>query len=405
MPHQTKVEKTLTELQRLIRRHPSGSAAAAMTRLLPLDVTSGEETYLHPLRDEVAAMKAVQEALLADLHFEHLRKPDDDVWHFVSQCWANPEANKVADFIEEHQQDPFEAVCYIPVEHLSVETAKTVLGIRLLTTNDPALPQARPGINLEKPTGCVAAVSVEGTNYGLMASRARIRASHVLRVMRIALREHLGIHDRQLRFHLGMTYAFDDDRSGWDTRDDAAYELGFGGDLVTLAENQPVSNMPAYPSTDIEKKADIALRWMERAWLAGDPLVALLYLFFALEALPGNKSEGLKAHGLAFRQTMLSHIVDGNFSHPSVTWFLYDRVRSGAVHSEAVPDVDEKTVRSFAWDVRRTLNQYLTLAQSERFARRGHLLTFLECHEDRQQLTDWLHQNGGDVWTLYLDKP
>jgi hypothetical protein len=44
---------------------------------------------------------------------------------------------------------------------------------------------------------------------------------------------------------------------------------------------------------------------MDRARFIGEPLVGLLALFFALEALPRDKSEGLKAYGLAFRQTML----------------------------------------------------------------------------------------------------
>jgi len=90
-----------------------------------------------------------------------------------------------------------------------------------------------------------------------------------------------------------------------------------------------MSALALNPATDVEKKADLALRWMERAWLAGEPLVGLLFLFFALEALLGDKSEGLKAHLLAFRQMMLSHILTGGFSHPNETWFLYEKVRSG----------------------------------------------------------------------------
>jgi hypothetical protein len=224
--------------------------------------------------------------------------------------------------------------------------------------------------------------------------------------MRVALREHRAIHDRQLRFQLGTSYAFDDNLSGWDTRDDEAYDLGIGPsrELVSMAEDQPVSQMPVHPTTDIEKKADLALRWMERAWLIGDPLVALLYLFFALEALLGDKSERLKAHGLAFRQTMLSHIVEGHFPHPNTTWFLYDRVRSGAVHGEDAPNLEWETVQSFAWDVRKTLNQYLTVAKEQGFTRRGRLLRFLDEHADRPQLIAWLRQGGGDIWTAYLSE-
>ena len=49
---------------------------------------------------------------------------------------------------------------------------------------------------------------------------------------------------------------------------------------------------------------------------------------------------------------MLSYIVTGEFACPNTTWFLYDQVRSGAVHGENVPDIDEGTLRSFETTVR-----------------------------------------------------
>jgi hypothetical protein len=86
--------------------------------------------------------------------------------------------------------------------------------------------------------------------------------------------------------------------------------------------------------SDIERKALVAVRWLDRAFLTGDELVALLYRFFALEALLGRKSEGLKAHGLALRQMVLAHAVTGSFPNPNATLLLYDKIRSGAVHGE-----------------------------------------------------------------------
>jgi hypothetical protein len=368
-----------------------------------LELTGGQAQDIALLADEREAITVAKEALLADLSFEHLRRPDDAVWQFVGQCWVDRTTDHVPAFIEKNSLDPLDRICFIPVEHLAVAGAIDVLGLRLLPTNDPHLPKVRQWFSLEKPIGCVAAVPVVGTNYGLMAERAQFLASHALRVMRIALREHFGINDWQLRFRIGMAYVFDDSLSGWHLREDQAFELGLGGDLITMAQDRSVSLMPAHPTTDIGKKADLALRWMERAWFTGEPLVALLYLFFALEALLGDKSEGLKAHGLAFRQTMLSYIVEGNFTHPNQTWFLYDRVRSGAVHGEDTPDVEPKIVHSFAWDVRKALNQYLALAEGQHFTRRGHLLSFLDQHPHRPQLIAWLRQNGGQIWTDYLD--
>jgi hypothetical protein len=158
------------------------------------------------------------------------------------------------------------------------------------------------------------------------------------------------------------------------------------------------------PTTDVEKKADLALRWMERARFAGEPLIALLYLFFALEALLGDKSEGLKADMLAFRQLVLSHIVSGGFREPNTTWFLYDRVRSAAVHGEDPPLVDDATVDSFEWAVRDTLNEFLTLAHDQNIGRRGRLINVLTSHPDVPQLADWIRTNAGSDWNAYLDR-
>jgi len=51
------------------------------------------------------------------------------------------------------------------------------------------------------------------------------------------------------------------------------------------------------------------LGWIERAIFTDGPLVALLYRFFALEALLGDKSSGLKGEQLAFRRATLSRAV------------------------------------------------------------------------------------------------
>jgi hypothetical protein len=375
-----------------------------MNRRLPSELSVGEAQHIGLLADEVAAIERAKEALVDDLRFEHLRSVDDDVWYFVGECWVDRGTDHVPAFIERHAREPMDLVCYSPVEFLSVSSETEALGVHLLPLDDPRIPETGRRFKLEQPVGCVVAVDVRGTNYERMAERARAVASHTLRVLRIALREHLAIHDRQLRFRLGIAYAFADGGSGWKQREDAAYELEFGGELIDLVRSQPISTMSIEPSTDIEKKADLAMRWMERGWLAGEPLVALLYLFFALEALLGDTSEKLKAHGLAFRQAMLSGIVTGSFTHPNQTWFLYDEVRSGAVHGEDVAEVSWDVVQSFAWDVRRALNHYLTLARERGIGKRGRLLKVLDEHPDRPHLIAWLRQNGGCTWTRYLDK-
>ncbi len=130
--------------------------------------------------------------------------------------------------------------------------------------------------------------------------------------------------------------------------------------------------------------------------------MALLYLFFGLEALLGDTSAGLKAPSIAFRQAMLSHLVTGTFPHPSKTYLLYDEVRSAAVHGEDVPNVSEGDVREFDWVTRQTLNEYLTFAKSRGLSRRAQLVNALDTNPNRPKLVDWLRARGGKAWDKYL---
>lgn len=236
-----------------------------------------------------------------------------------------------------------------------------------------------------------------------MAERAKAEASHALRVLRVGLREHPGINNKQLRFRLGTGYAFEDKLAGWRQRDDIAYDLTLSNDL-SLALGRPVATLPSQARNDIERKALLALHWLDKAFLTGDELEALLYRFFALEALLGDKSEGLKAHGLAFREMMLSHLTTGGFRHPSITWFLYDKIRSGAVHGEEVPELDGQVTSGVEGSVRNVLNQYLDLARRRKLTRRGKLLKLLDEHPDRGALIKWLRRNAGPEWSKYLDR-
>ncbi|WP_155547911.1 hypothetical protein [Amycolatopsis camponoti] len=158
------------------------------------------------------------------------------------------------------------------------------------------------------------------------------------------------------------------------------------------------------PSRDIEKKADVALRWIERAAFSTDPLISLLYQFFALEALLGDVSQGLKSAQLAFRSAMLSLVATGEFRHPSTTLMLYEDVRNYAVHGQSMPDVDRTTVRAFAAEVREALCEYLALARARGFSTRGKLTAFLDCHPKGADLVEWIRHYGGDGWEQFLAK-
>lgn len=375
-----------------------------MTRRLPIDLTGSPVGYMTLSADQVDAVNATAELVQADHYFEHLRNPANQLWYFVAQCWLDRQTNHVPAFVAQHKKELMKLTCYLPIDYLKVVTEIEIPGLLLLPVNDPTVPGASGFLSLGPPVGCVAAVDVEGTNFERMAHRARQAATHALRVLRIALRDNPGISYEQLRFRLGTSYAFDRHASGQISQQGIAYELSIAEDQAASVREHVIATLPVHPSTDIEKQVHIAMRWMERAWFADEPLVSMLYLFFSLEATIGDKSARLKAHQLAFRQAMLSHLATGGFSHPNDTWFLYDKVRSGAVHGDDLFDVSWDSARKFAWNVRQTLNNFVTIAERQGFAKRGRLLRFLDRHQDREGLIAWLRVNGGHQWVEYLDR-
>jgi hypothetical protein len=397
--------RVLKRLQGLVRRPPDG-VRTARTGRVPEDIATEAFRSLGLLPDEEEVYQEAQAILLSDLRFEHLerRQVADALWRFLCQCYADRTRDHVPQFIEEHARDVLDVPCYLPIEHLTVETDTDAAGLRLLPATSDVVPQQSGWFVLDPPVGCVAAVGVSGTNYARMAERARLTAEHRLRVLRIALREHPGILDQQLRFTLGEAYAFDDGLSGWTQRPQTAYGLTLAPSLVDLVRNQSVAALPLVPGNKLERKADLAVRWMERASLATEPLARLVYLFFALEALLGDTGEGLKAGVVAFRRAMLGEAVGRGFVHASGTYWLYDKVRSAAVHGSEPPAITDGDVGHFACDVREALADYLRYGKDHGFTRQSQLVDALDHHPDRPQLIAWLRGNGGDMWTKYLDK-
>lgn len=184
-----------------------------------------------------------------------------------------------------------------------------------------------------------------------------------------------------------------------------AYPLELPSDL-TLASvlATAVAGLPPTATRkSINEKALLAVVWLDRAVFTSDPLVATLYRFFALEALLGDTSDGLKSGPLALRQMTLSAIATGRFGNPDDTFLTYEEVRSFAVHGEAAPAVTPEQASLFAGAVRDTLDQYLTIAHQHGFTKRRQLLDLLDNYPGRDALIAWIRENGSDKWGEYLD--
>lgn len=161
---------------------------------------------------------------------------------------------------------------------------------------------------------------------------------------------------------------------------------------------------PTATKKSIDEKALLAMGWLDRAVFASDPLVATLYRFFALEALLGDSSDGLKNGPLALRQMTLSAIAAGGFRNPDDTFLANKEVRSFAVHGEAEPPVTPEHASDFERAVREAYDQYLAVAKERGFTKqRGQLLQLLDNYEDRDELIAWIREHGSAEWGKYLD--
>lgn len=240
----------------------------------------------------------------------------------------------------------------------------------------------------EPNVGGILRASEFGTSPLRIVQRARASAQHALRMLRNGLR--ITVRDapnRQFRFSLGERYALGDGhRAGWELSDDAAWELGVDGAMAARVATLPTARLRIGTSTDVEAHASTALLWADRSLLVADPLVRILYLFFALEALVGDRGSGEKARRTAFRRSMLDHATRGGFRNPHVTYALYDDVRSTAVHGGRAPEVTERDANGLDDDVRRALDQLLDFAASLGEARHSKVMNALDGHADAPEL-------------------
>jgi hypothetical protein len=398
-----KPEKQLPRLAKLVKKTTATSAEEiARTQTVPEDIVptgDGEnEAALTLSRDEERARVETLRSLAADLRFEHLENESAEqaVWRLICLVHFRPDEDHVAAFFAEHARPVEDRTCFFPVELLTVSREIELFGALLMPASSSgastdALPQP-------KLAASVIGVPVRGTNRKLMTERGRDAAERALRLWRVSLREHISVPDRQLRFGLGETSWLDDQLASWRTRSDTGWELELDEDLINLAERSPFVSVSTSPSNEIDRRIDLALQWWERAHLATEQVVQLLYLFFALEAILGDKSEGLKAAGLAVRRGVLGLLTRERAAHPARIYVFYDRIRSAAVHGEEPPAIAAQEASAFSWDVRRAIGEYRELVDCEGLTKRSQVRARLDNHERRATLVADLLQDNPKLW-------
>jgi hypothetical protein len=299
------VEATLRDLANALDGEPPEPAEVRMSGSIPDDLAEPGKTWLSLGPADAIAFDKASAALAADIRFEALslrqgRPCRDAPWRFVCLCEMRPDDDHIDAFLAEHATEPEERTCFFGVEALKIEVPLELAGTRLLSIDHPDVPPAEGLFTLDPPIGSVIAAPVTSSNLQRMRSRAEIPARHALRLLRLAISEHRFVNELQLRFRLGDGYSFGARLFGWETHDDARWEIELDAELLGKVLDRPIARLPAIPDSRVGRQAERALRWIDQATLSTDRVNAMLFGFFALEAMLGARDQGLKAADLAF---------------------------------------------------------------------------------------------------------
>jgi hypothetical protein len=362
-----------------------------------LDTESAREWIL--LSDaESNYIESLAQNLKDDVRFEHLMSPRSVLEQYAWRSFQKKSSDLWETFIDDNAIEPKVDKCFIPVEGLTVTSPIDINGVRFLPTDHPSLPSRELLFDVSLPVRSVAMISTKGTHAKRMVERAQKDVEAVLRRLRIAMRSDLGINTRQLRFRIGESYALEDFMTGVQNRASIVYPIEVTANAIERIILQPVMEIPLNPSNDIDRHVETALRWWERAVAEPDAHVAITFLYFCLEALLGDDSTKLKSVPMILRQSLLCNDVDGIIFSPVQSLELYDTVRSKAVHGEIVRSVDEDVAHQFAFEIQRTIDQFIRLKNREGFTTRRQLRRYLNDHKDRAQMIDFLKSTFGGDW-------
>ncbi|WP_158220329.1 hypothetical protein, partial [Kineosporia sp. A_224] len=392
-------EAALRQVQSLFRRaRPSGADSTGFVMSRGIGRPDGS-IHILVRRDERDAVDQATKLLESDLRFEHLKKPEDEVWKFIGDCLADRTTNHVPLFVGRCEREVSSVECLLVVEDLTVESRTNVGAMTLIPSTDPIALGELADLALPRDW-CAALVVVRGTNSSRISERARMAVEKGLSALRAVYRRR--IQDGQLRFRLNAHMAFVGIGFGFHMPPNTAWGLNISSFSVDPEDVSLFDLAIKEPACDLERALQSALEWMDRATFAGDPVVEVLFLCFALESLLGDKSDGLKAYNLAIRQALLSHLVNGHFPLPNRTLAIYEDVRSSAVHGGVVDGVTPELARKFQWSTVETIRDFVKYAETTGARKVSRLVRSLDESPDRALLLDWIREHGGEDWKSFF---
>jgi len=330
-------------------------------------------------------------ALRADNHYEHLgAEADKTVWDFVCRAAIEPTKNHVPGFAAKHRLEPFSVKIGYGIEYLTASEPFSVNEIRILPLPDESTEAGRR-LRQDAACGAMAEMTVEGTEYSRMIERGRARIEFALQMLRVCLANLDLLSDIQLRFRTGRFYVLDDANYGFRRQPDAPLRLEVPAKLEDLS--------PAFQllpltfdgnETEIRRQAKLAVVWISESSLTANLTHKVAFLFSALEAMLGSKAEGLKAPSLVYYRMMLGEVVTGGFPDPNRLYWMYDEIRSSAVHGELVAEISSDDVRSLEWSVRRALFELVQFADEHKLVSRSAVRRALRDSQNARRGLDYL---------------
>jgi hypothetical protein len=369
------VAETLKRLQRTVRNTTGPSRNAAV-----------QSEY----RDTLVRLRR-------DARYSDIDDLDDLVAGFCDACERDRTTDRVLSLIldlEQRAEDVRSHVLLLAVSGLTV-AAPVVLGDVDFIAAD-AWPESSP---LNPEVRGLARVTVRGSITDPMVSKARAKVEDAMAKLRINAAGQ-GALDSQLRFHLDGHWTWaDGGRGGWWRTPQQLVSLEVGPVLLEPDRAHPVTVLPYPAQTDVQKRAQFALMWLDQAARADEPLLRTVLPLFALEALVGDRSEKLKANSLVFYRIMLGATVSGWWTSPNALHTFYREIRSHAVHGSIPAREASKANISFLnSDARSALREYLILCEREGFTKRSQLLGWLTTHQLAAEITAWLAEHDPAIW-------
>jgi hypothetical protein len=331
--------------------------------------------------------------LLEDERFEYLSDGDAEthIIRLVYRAFTDKSRDHVRTFVSDVAKTPKAHEVAFGIEHLQVKAEFDFGGVKY--TKATAADTKALGIFAEEANWMtVCRIHVPGTNQARMIERGRARVDFSLRLLRTWLGGH-SLPGYQLRFRIGRFYLFDGVYRGWRLPEDIAGPLEMTRPLDAQMGAEQLAALPYSGGTRAQQQAALALQWLDESRLAIEPTHRIIFLFSALEALLGDRSDGLKAPTLVFYRTTLGMATRGRFSHPSPLYYLYDKVRSAAVHGSQYPLVPKEHVDNLFSNVREALYEYLYFVDKNNLSTRSQVRTALRSSEVSEQVLQWLREN------------